>query len=65
MNNKIIDIIQINNKIIDINTSIILYNHCGTLIKILIITYSLRFLKIFPFTVPTDTKENQVVWGMV
>ena len=27
--------------------------------------YSLRFLKIFPLTVPTDTKENQVVWGMV
>ena len=30
-----------------------------------IILYSLRFLKIFPLTVPTDTKENQVVWGMV
>ena len=27
--------------------------------------YSLHFLKIFPLTVPTYIKENQVVWGMV
>ena len=35
----------------------------GTMRKIK--SYSLRFLKIFPLTVPTDTKKNQVVWGIV
>ena len=29
----------------------------------IIIYYSLRFLKIFLVTVPTDTKEDPLVWG--
>ena len=36
-----------------------------TWIRNIKLEYSHRFLKIFPLTVPTDTKENQVVWGMV